>query len=72
MSPMGQCSRGSYLLVAESFAPIAECWIFWMAGFGTRKFERCDWMQSFAAIIAANLTSFALGEILWTNGFSPL
>lgn len=68
---MVSASRGIYLLVAESFAPIAECWIFWVAGLGTREFERRDWVQSFAAITAANVASFAFGEILWVNGFRP-
>ena len=69
---MTEFSRGTYLLVAETFAPAAECWVFWFARHGTREFERWDWMISFATITAANLASFAVGEILWTSGFYSL
>lgn len=57
-------SRWLYLLVAESFAPIAECALFWLA-FGKREDlgSRGMW-RDFAAIVVANLMSFGLGEIL--------
>ena len=53
-----------YLLVAETFAPVAECALFW-AAFGTRQEwgKRSMW-RDFAAIIAANLASFGVGEFL--------
>ena len=57
-------SRWLYLVVAESFAPIAECALFWLA-FGSREDFWCRGMwRDFAAIIVANLMSFGLGEIL--------
>jgi len=57
-------SRAIYLLVAETFAPITECILFWLA-FGSRiELARKSMWQDFAAIIAANLASFAVGEIL--------
>ena len=57
-------SRTAYLVVAETFAPVAECLIFWMA-FGREEVlgKRSMW-RDFAAIIAANLASFGLGELL--------
>lgn len=57
-------SRTAYLVVAETFAPIAECILFWVA-FGRQEFlgGRSMW-RDFAAIIAANLASFGLGELL--------
>jgi hypothetical protein len=60
----GGGGRALYLLVAETFAPAAECTLFWLA-FGARKewLGRSMW-RDFAAIILANLSSFAAGELL--------
>lgn len=57
-------SRALFLLVAEVFAPVAECGLFWLA-FGTMAElgKRSMW-RDFAAIIIANLASFAIGEVL--------
>jgi hypothetical protein len=56
-------SRALYLVVAETFAPVAECALFWLA-FGAKSElgHRSMW-RDFAAIVAANLASFAAGEI---------
>ncbi|HMU35003.1 MAG TPA: hypothetical protein PKC89_14195 [Pyrinomonadaceae bacterium] len=53
--------RWLYLTVAEVFAPVAECLLFWLAFRGT---EAVSWTRTFAVIIIANLASFGLGEIL--------
>ena len=53
--------RWLYLTVAEVFAPVAECLLFWLAFRGT---EAVSWARTFAVIILANLASFGLGEIL--------
>ncbi|MBV6494930.1 MAG: hypothetical protein JFAIHJKO_00029 [Pyrinomonadaceae bacterium] len=53
--------RWLYLTVAEIFAPVAECAIFWLAFRGT---DGVNWMRSFFVIILANLASFGLGEVL--------
>src|SRR5579884_2699279 len=54
--------RPLYLLVAETFAPAAECALFWLA-FGEKQ-ER--WKPSMyrdlAAITLANVASFLAGE----------
>jgi hypothetical protein len=57
-------SRAAYLLVAETFAPLAECILFWLA-FGSREQwgTKAMW-RDFAAIVLANLASFAAGEVL--------
>ena len=57
-------SRALFLLVAEVFAPVAECVLFWLA-FGTRAEpgRRSMW-RDFAAIVIANLASFLAGELL--------
>ena len=60
----GPLGRTAYLAVAETFAPLAECVLFWLAyGSGEERFRR-GMYQDFVAIIAANLASFLLGECL--------
>ena len=56
--------RTLYLVVAETFAPAAECVLFWLA-FGNREEvgTRSMW-RDFMAIIVANLASFSVGELL--------
>jgi hypothetical protein len=54
--------RGLYLLVAETFAPVAECALFWLA-FGKRELVNTRSMyRDLAAIVIANLASFSIGE----------
>jgi hypothetical protein len=53
-------SRFAYLAVAETFAPVAECALFWMA-FGKRE----SMWRDFGAIVVANLASFGVGEVIW-------
>ena len=60
----GSSSRFAYLVTAETFAPLAECALFWMT-FGERDERgRASMWRDFAAITVANLASFALGELL--------
>ena len=56
--------RWSYLLVAETFAPVAECLLFWAAFRGSEVLKVVDWVRCFVAIVAANLASFGIGEIM--------
>jgi hypothetical protein len=62
-------ARTLYLWTAETFAPVAECGLFW-AAFGKKELlgTRSMW-QDLAAITAANLASFGLGEWLYWNGW---
>ena len=62
-------SEAAYLIVAETFAPLAECALFWLA-FGTRE----EWgsrsmVRDFAVIIVANLASFGVGELVHWQGW---
>lgn len=57
-------SRDLYLVVAEIFAPAAECLLFWLAFRGNKEFSNGDWIRSFIAIALANLASFLLGEVM--------
>jgi len=56
-------SRAAYLLIAETFAPVAECVLFWLA-FGSRSEMRGSMWRDFGAIVLANLASFGVGELL--------
>ncbi len=54
--------RVLYLFVAETFAPVAECILFWLAIGQTEYFGKGMW-RDFIAIIVANLASFGVGEV---------
>jgi hypothetical protein len=58
-------SRGAFLLVAETFAPVAECILFWLAFGSVTEFGKRSMWRDFAAIVVANLASFAAGEITY-------
>ena len=62
--------RALYLAVAETFAPAAECALFYLAfgGKGSDGVTRRD----FVAIVAANLFSFLVGEALTAYGWFGL
>ena len=65
-------SRTIYLIIAETFAPVAECALFWLAyGRAEEAGKRSMW-QDFAAIVIANLASFAGGEIMNARGWFGL
>jgi hypothetical protein len=52
-------SRAFFLAVAETFAPLAECALFWLA-FG----KQATWRDC-ATIVIANLASFLVGEVIF-------
>ena len=52
-------SRGFFLFIAETFAPVAECVLFWLA-FG----KDARW-RDFMVIVIANLASFLVGEVVF-------
>jgi hypothetical protein len=65
-------SRAIYLAVAETFAPVAECTLFWLAyGESAEMGKRSMW-QDFATIVIANLASFMAGEIMGGFGWFGL
>jgi hypothetical protein len=61
---LGSISWTLYIVVAEIFAPLAECILFWLAFRGQQEFVTKDWIRCFIAIVVANLASFGIGEIL--------
>ncbi|MBX7053374.1 MAG: hypothetical protein K1X36_00330 [Pyrinomonadaceae bacterium] len=65
-------SRFWYLTVAEIFAPVAECALFWLAFRGKGELASADWIRSLAAIVIANLASFGFGEIMNNKGWFGL
>jgi hypothetical protein len=62
---MENYSRGVYLLVAETFAPVAECILFWLAFGSAAELGKRSMWRDFAAIVVANLASFLAGEIMY-------
>src|SRR5829696_7040466 len=62
--------RALYLAVAETFAPAAECALFYLA-FGGKGSDRATW-RDFAAVVLANLLSFLAGELLNAYGWFGL
>ena len=53
-----------YLIVAETFAPLVECLLFWIA-FGEREeIGTPTFYRDMMAVILANLSSFVLGELM--------
>jgi len=52
-----------YLLVAETFAPVAECILFWLAFLQTEETGSRAMWRDFTIIIVANLASFGVGEV---------
>lgn len=64
-------TRAAYLAAAETFAPAAECALFWLA-FGEVGGERRALWRDFAAVTAANLLSFLAGEVAGAYGWFGL
>src|SRR5437660_9080915 len=62
-------SRTIYLIVAETFAPVAECILFWLAYGKSEEVGKRSMWQDFATIVVANLASFLGGEVLNAYGW---
>jgi hypothetical protein len=60
---MANYSRVLYLVVAETFAPVAECLLFWLAFRRNEPIDGSIW-RDFAAIVLANLASCLVGEVV--------
>src|SRR5262249_21987180 len=56
--------RPVYLLLAEVFAPVAECWLFWVAFLRDDPDAKCGACRDLATVALANLLSFGIGELL--------
>ena len=65
-------TRAAYLIVAETFAPVGECVLFWLAYGRTEELKTKSVWQDFATIIIANLASFLLGEVMNAYGWFGL
>jgi hypothetical protein len=69
---LARFSRPTYLVIAETFAPLAECVLFWSAYGKTEELGRRSMWQDFATIVIANLASFIGGEVLAAYGWFGL
>lgn len=57
-----------YLIAAETFAPLAECLIFWVAFVRGLPSDRGQMLRDMGAVVLANLASFGVGELLNYSG----
>jgi hypothetical protein len=64
--------RVLYLIVAETFAPVAECALFWLAFGKEEEVGKASMRRDFIVIILANLASFGLGEVMNAWGWFGL
>ena len=69
---LANISRAGYLVVAEVFAPVAECTLFWLAYGESDQLGKASMWRDFGAIVLANLASFLGGEILNAYGWFGL
>lgn len=60
--------RLPYLLIAETFAPAAECLIFWFAFIRGLPRDRRATVRDMLVIVLANLASFGVGEAVYWLG----
>jgi hypothetical protein len=67
-----RASRALYLVVAETFAPVAECLLFWLAFGREEEAGKGSMRRDFIAIIIANLASFGIGEVMNAWGWFGL
>jgi len=65
-------SRATYLMVAETFAPVGECILFWLAYGKREELGKPTMWRDFATIVIANLASFGIGEVLNAYGWFGL
>jgi hypothetical protein len=65
-------SRALYLVFAETFAPVAECFLFWLAFKRKGELDNVSMARDFIAIIVANLASFGIGEVMNAWGWFGL
>ena len=57
-------SRTVFLIVAEMFAPVTECILFWLAFGEWTEFGKATMWRDFAVIVLANIASFLGGEVI--------
>jgi hypothetical protein len=69
---LANVSRAKYLVVAETFAPVAECILFWLAYGDREQIGKASMWRDFGAIVLANLASFLGGEVLSAYGWFGL
>jgi hypothetical protein len=65
-------SRAVYLVVAETFAPVAECVLFRLAYGEAGQVGKASMWRDFGAIVVANLASFLVGEVFNAYGWFGL
>ena len=73
---LANVSRAKYLVVAETFAPVAECILFWLAYGDREQIGKASMWRDFGAIVLANLgvvsgrRSLECLRLVWIVGLS--
>ena len=62
-------NRSAYLAVAETFAPVAECVLFWLTFGQAGQPTRGEQIRDAAVIVLANLLSFGAGLLMDSLGW---
>ena len=60
-----------YMIIAETFAPLAECLLFWIAFGNAQPRTRAAFWRDMTVIVVANLASFGVGLLLLEWGWWP-
>ena len=61
----------AYLAVGETWVPIAECVLFWLAFGRSEEWLKPSMGRDLAAVTVANLASFGIGMLLQWIGWWP-
>lgn len=61
--------RAVYLTIAETFAPVAECALFWLAFGSKEEWGKRSMWRDLITITLANLASFGAGELVHWLGW---
>jgi len=61
----------AYLAVGETWVPIAECALFWLAFGKSEEWLKPSMWRDLAAVTVANLASFGIGMLLQAVGWWP-
>ena len=59
----------SYLAIGETWVPLAECALFWMAFGKSEEWLKPSMWRDLAAVTVANLASFGIGLLLERVGW---
>ncbi|MBZ0188331.1 MAG: hypothetical protein K8F91_18925, partial [Candidatus Obscuribacterales bacterium] len=60
----------TYILIAESFAPIFECFLFWLVYYKFKGADKSGLLRDMSTIVIANFFSYGMGLVLESFGIT--